>query len=98
IYRINQPMIWGDWSEQMGTTGPGVAEAIRAEISDFEEVTRILYQGEYLVRVAQDGNVLNFNETEFYVAEVNFFRVLSFSFLCVDPCPALQQSNSVVIM
>lgn len=52
IYRINQPMIWGDWSEQMGTTGPGVAEAIRAEISDFEEVTRILYQGEYLVRVA----------------------------------------------
>lgn len=97
IYRINQPMIWGDWSEQMGTTGPGVAEAIRAEISDFEEVTRILYQGEYLVRVAQDGNALNFNETEFYVAEDNFFRVLSFPFLSGDPRTALKEANSVVI-
>ena len=45
IYRINQPMIWGDWNEQMATTGPGVTEAIRTDITDYERVTRICYVG-----------------------------------------------------
>jgi putative ABC transport system permease protein len=26
IYRINQPMIWGDWNQQFGSTGPGVTD------------------------------------------------------------------------
>lgn len=97
IYRINQPMIWGDWNEQMGTIGPGVAEAIRAEISDFEQVTRILYQGDYLVRVTHDGTATNFNETQFYIAEDNFFRVFSFPFVSGNPYTALKEANSVVI-
>lgn len=97
IYRINQSMIWGDWSEQMGTTGPGVAEAIRAEISDFEQVTRILYAGEYITRVTADGKDTHFSESQCYAAEDNFFSVFSFPFLSGNPNTALKEANSMVI-
>src|SRR5690606_19670097 len=97
IYRINQPMIWGDWNDQMGTTGPGVAEAIRAEISDFEQITRILNVGEYVMRATINGTDTYFNETEYYVAEDNFFSVFSFPFLSGDPKTALREPNSIVI-
>jgi hypothetical protein len=55
IYRINQSMIWGDWNTLMSTTGPGVTEAIRSDIPDFEEVTRILFIGEQLMRVTNNN-------------------------------------------
>ena len=28
IYRVNQPLIWGDWNEQFASTGPNVATAL----------------------------------------------------------------------
>ena len=97
IYRINQPMIWGDWNEQMGTTGPGVAEAIRAEISDFEQITRILYAGEYATRVNIDGADTYFNESKYYAAEDNFFSVFAFPFLSGNPSTALREANSIIV-
>lgn len=97
IYRINQPMIWGDWSKQMGTIGPGVAEAIRAEISDFEQVTRIMNSGEHVMRVTIDGTATHFNESKYFVAEENFFSVFSFPFLSGNPNTALKEANSMVI-
>ena len=63
IYRINQPMIWGEWGEKMSTTGPGVAEAIKTDLPDFEEVTRILFIGEQLMRVTNDDKAINFKES-----------------------------------
>jgi putative ABC transport system permease protein len=97
IYRINQPMIWGDWNEQFSATGPGVTEAIRTDIPDFEEVTRILYVGEQLTRVTINDEATHFNESKYYVAEDNFFKVFSFPFLKGNPNTALKEANSMVI-
>jgi len=97
IYRVNQPMIWGDWHEQFSSTGPGVAEAIKTDIPDFEQVTRIMYVGEQLMRVTIDDKATHFNESKYYLAEDNFFRVFSFPFLKGNPTTALKDVNSMVI-
>lgn len=97
IYRINQPMIWGDWNEQMSSVGPGVTEAIRTDIPDFEQVTRVMYVGEQLMRVTNNEEAKHFNESKYYVAEDNFFKVFSFPFLKGDPNTALKEANSIVI-
>lgn len=97
IYRINQPMIWGDWNEQFAGTGPGITEAIRADIPDFEQVTRIFFVGEQLMRVTVHDKASHFNESKYYAAEDNFFKVFSFPFLKGDPNTALKEANSIVI-
>lgn len=97
IYRINQPMIWGNWNEQLSCMGPGITEAIRTEIPDFEEVTRIMFAGEQLMSVTIDNQATHFNESKYFVAEDNFFKVFSFPFLKGDPNTALKEANSMVI-
>lgn len=97
IYRINQPMIWGDWNEQLSCMGPGITEAIRAEIPDFEEVTRIMFAGEQLMSVTVDDQARHFNEAKYFMAEDNFFKVFTFPFLKGDPNTALKEANSMVI-
>jgi putative ABC transport system permease protein len=97
IYRINQPMIWGDWTEQFSATGPGVTEAIRSDIPDFEQVTRIYFIGEVPMRVTSNGEATHFNESNYYAADDNFFRVFSFPFLKGDPNTALKEPNTMVI-
>ncbi|MGC3943265.1 MAG: ABC transporter permease [Chryseolinea sp.] len=97
IYRINQPMIWGDWTEQFSGTGPGITEAIRTDIPDFEQVTRIYFIGEQLMRNPGNGEATHFNEKNFYAAEDNFFRVFSFPFLKGDPNTALKEPHTVVV-
>lgn len=97
IYRINQPMIWGDWTSQFSATGPGITEAIRTDIPDFEQVTRIFFIGEQLMRTPGNGETTHFNEKAFYAAEDNFFKVFSFQFLKGDPNTALKEPNSMVI-
>ena len=39
LFRVNQSYIWGDWDDQMSTTGPNVAIALRTDIPEFEHVT-----------------------------------------------------------
>jgi putative ABC transport system permease protein len=97
IYRINQPMIWGNWSEQFSSTGPGVAEAIKSDIPDFEQVTRTMFVGEQLMRVTVNDKATNFNESGYFFAEDNFFKVFTFPFLKGNPNTALKEANSIVI-
>jgi putative ABC transport system permease protein len=97
IYRINQPMIWGDWNEQFASTGPGVGEALRADVPEFEQVTRILALGERTMRVTVDGKATLFAEKKFFIGEDNFLKVFSFPFVHGDPATALKENNSMVI-
>lgn len=97
IYRINQPMIWGDWTEEFSNTGPGIAEAIRTDIPDFEQLTRIYFIGEQLMRVPDNAEATHFNESRHYAAEDNFFKVFSFPFLKGNPNTALKDPNTIVI-
>ena len=97
IYRINQPLIWGDWKEQFSGTGPGIAEAIRTDIPDFEEVTRLYFVGEQLMRVTDRDDAKHFKETRHFAADDNFFKVFTFPFLKGDPNTALKEPNSMLI-
>lgn len=97
IYRINQPMIWGDWNEQFASTGPGVAEALREDVREFEEVTRIMTMGERIVRRANDENAILLTETKCYAAEENFFKVFSYPFVNGNPLTALKDPNTMVM-
>ncbi len=98
IYRVNQSDIWSDWNDQLASTGPNVAVALRADIPEFEEVTRILNTGDKTVRNAEiENNEVFFKEENFFVAEENFFEVFSFQFIKGNPQTALNEPTSLVI-
>jgi len=98
IYRINQSMIWGDWNDQFASTGPNLAVALRTDIPEFEEVTRLHQSGDQIVTYkSTDGNRRTFNEQEFYIAEENFFDIFSFDLIKGDPKEALRNPSSIVI-
>jgi putative ABC transport system permease protein len=97
IYRVNQPMIWGDWDTEFAATGPGVALALRSDVSEFEQVTRIYGNDEGTVRVTVDGETKLFLEKRYHGADENFFKVFQFPFISGDPANALVEPNSLVI-
>lgn len=98
IYRINQSMIWGDWKEQFPSTGPNLAVALRADVPEFEEVTRLHSPGRHLVSYQPDGgNIASFRENRLFIAEQNFFNVFSFPLLKGSLDEALLNPLSAVI-
>jgi putative ABC transport system permease protein len=96
IYRVNYPMIWGDWDTQFACTGPGVAEALREDIPDFEQVTRLYNPGESTIRINGD-QPKSFVEARFYWADSNVFKVFNLPFLQGNQATALNQPNSIVL-
>lgn len=97
IYRVNQPLIWGDWNQQFPATGPGVGEAMKSDIPDFEQVTRILRMGDRTVRIGHDNNASLYTETRFFHAEDNFLTVFQFPFIKGSRSKSLVEPNSVVL-
>ena len=98
IYRVNQPNIWGDWDEKSSSTGPNVADALRTEAPEFEQVTRILTQGAQTTSPGkQEIRKSTFMEQAFFAAEENFFEVFSFEFLAGDQKTALSNPYAMVL-
>lgn len=98
IYRVNQPDIWGDWDEVSSSTGPNVAIALREEAPEFEEITRLMSQGNQIVNIKnENAKDLSFKESNFFVAEENFFEVFTFEFYEGDRLTALENPNSIVM-
>ncbi|MCO6360661.1 ABC transporter permease [Roseivirga pacifica] len=98
IYRVNQPDIWNEWTEMSSTTGPNVATALRAEIAEFEEVTRILVMGNQFTRyTAESTKAKTFKELRFHLAEENFFKVFDYEFLQGNPATALASPMNLVV-
>ena len=98
IYRIEQPMIWGDWNDRMSALGPNVGLALRAEAPEFEEITRLQALGFYIVNhKKEDGTVVSFKEHHLYIAEQNFFDVFSFKLLQGNPDDVLKGPSKMVI-
>ena len=98
IYRVNQPMIWGDWDEQFASTGPNLGLALRTDIPEFEEVTRLHNDGGYVVSYLPDGeDAMTFNERRIFTAEPNFFSIFQFPMVTGNPESALESPFSVVI-
>lgn len=98
IYRINQSSIWGNWEEQMSGTGPNVAIALRSDIPEFEQVTKILPTEPFAVANRNNSKaVTSFLQDNLLVAEENFFDVFSFQMLQGDPSTALSEPYKVVL-
>ncbi|PIQ47794.1 MAG: hypothetical protein COW03_12665 [Cytophagales bacterium CG12_big_fil_rev_8_21_14_0_65_40_12] len=98
VYRINQPMIWGDWNTDFGSTGPNVAIAIKEDIPEFTQVTRIHDSGENLVTYQPlNADPISFKEAKVYAAEDNFFELFSFPILEGNPKTALTAPLSIII-
>ncbi len=98
LYRVNMPMIWGDWEEEFSSTGPNVAIAMQEDLPEFEQVTRIHEpDADYLSYDRPDGTRLQFDERDFFVADTNFFEVFSFEFVKGDPKTAFNRPGQLVI-
>ncbi len=98
IYRVNQSSIWGDWEGQMSGTGPNVAIALRTDIPEFEQVTKILPTEPFGVAYRSNSQtIVSFLEENLLVAEENFFDVFSFEVLQGNPSTALSQPYKIVI-
>lgn len=98
IYRVNQPNIWGEWSQIVSNTGPNVAVALREDAPEFDQVTRLLSLGAQVVSInGTNENMHPFEETQFYAAEENFFDVFTFEFLSGDRNTALDEPMHVVL-
>lgn len=95
IYRVNQPNIWGDWDEWASNTGPNVATALKTDVPEFEEVTRLLSLGNQTVRGVNHERV--FKERRIYAAEENFFDVFTFPLLSGDQTTAFDRPNTVIL-
>jgi len=81
IYRVNQSYIWGDWNKQYASTGPNVAEALKADAPEFEKITRMLDAGAQTMRRKSENQDRDlFKEEKAFLAEENFFEVFSFQF------------------
>ena len=63
IYRVNQPLIWSEWNKQFAATGTCVAEAIREDIPEFEQVTRLYNPGESTTRTTTDDPAVFIEQT-----------------------------------
>ncbi|MDW7693308.1 ABC transporter permease [Flammeovirgaceae bacterium SG7u.111] len=98
IYRVNQPNIWGDWEAISSATGPNVATALKADIPEFEEVTRIANMGYQTVKVVDEKErMMSFQEDAFFLAEENFLNVFSFEVLEGNAEAALKDPSSLIM-
>jgi len=98
IYRVEQPMIWGDWNERMSNLGPNVALALAEDAPEFEALTRVLTWGFYIVNYKPaEGNIVSFKENRFFTADANFFEIFDFKFIQGNPETALEGPGKIVI-
>jgi len=98
IYRLNQSMIWGDWNEQFGSTGPNLAIALREDIPEFEQVVRVHDSGDAFVTYKPNiGDVKSFKETDHFITEENFFEIFSFNLVQGNQATVLKKPSSIVI-
>lgn len=98
IYRVNQTFIWGEDNDNLfSSVGPGVAFALKAELPEVEEITRIHTPGEHLVTYEENGQLTSFYERNILAADSNMLDVFTFKLLEGDKESALQNPNSLII-
>jgi putative ABC transport system permease protein len=99
IYRINQTFIWGEHDDnQFASLGPGVAYAIKSDIPEVKEVTRVHPTGNTLVTYGENKNdIKSFEQDEILAVDSNFFSVFTFSLVKGNMQTALKKPQSVIL-
>lgn len=98
LFRVNQSFIWGDWNDQMSTTGPNTALALRADIPEFEHVTRVLPTGPFGVSYQhQSRGITSFLEERHLIVEEDFLDIFSFEVVEGPSSGVLDEPFQIVI-
>jgi len=97
IYRIDQTFIWGDAYPTFGSTGPGVAEAIKTFVPGVDQVTRIYTVGEHFVSVPENPEQMAFEELYILAADSTFFQIFTVPLIHGNQETALNEPYTVVI-
>jgi putative ABC transport system permease protein len=99
IYRVNQTFIWGERDDhQFGSTGPGVATALREELPEAELITSIHTPGNSFISYTNpSGEIITFEEDKVLAADTNFFNMFTFPLVKGNAASALKQANTLVM-
>lgn len=99
IYRVNQTFIWGERDDhQFGSTGPGVATALREELAEVEMLTSIHTPGNFVISYTNAaGQVISFEEDKILAADTNFFNMFHFPIVKGNTIAPLRQANTIVM-
>lgn len=99
IYRVNQTFIWAEKdNHQFGSTGPGVAFALKEELPEIDLISRLHTRGDLIVtRDNGRGEAVSFVEPKVVVADSNFFRMFNFPMKTGNPDAALRNAQTVVL-
>ncbi|MEO7990040.1 MAG: ABC transporter permease [Chryseolinea sp.] len=96
IYRIDSHFQAEKGLDNLGTTSPPIAFAMRDEIPEIETAARMVNPpGVAQNLIKYEDNL--FYETDGYIADSTIFDVLSYEFVQGNPKKALTEANSVVI-
>lgn len=99
IYRVNQTNIWDEKDHnQIARTGPGVAQALNAELPEIELITSIHSINNFLVSYLNESKeVVAYDQENILAADSNFFKMFTFEVLKGNPETCLLQPQSVVL-
>jgi putative ABC transport system permease protein len=99
IYRVNQSNTWNASDErQVARTGPGVGQALSAELPEIESVARIHTAGNLVVtNTKPSGETVSYDEENVLAADSNFFTVFSFRLLKGNAKTCLKQPHTVIL-
>lgn len=99
IYRVNQTFIWAEKdNHQFGSTGPGVAFALKEELPEIELISRLHTRGDLIVtRDNGRGEAVSFVEPKVVIADSNFFQMFNFPLKAGNPEAALRNAQTVVL-
>ena len=99
IYRVNQTFIWGENNDsEFGSTGPGVAYAVKEELPEVKLMTSLHTPGDQLISYTNNKNeVITFDQTNILAADSNFFQLFSFPLVKGNSLSALNGANSIVM-
>lgn len=100
IFQIGTRFIDQGVVESGGNSSGPLGQMLQQEYPEIQSSTRVLNlfrDDKTLFQVEEEGKLNSFYETKGFLADSNFFQVLTYKFKEGDPATALQQPNSVVI-
>ncbi|MEO1052721.1 MAG: ABC transporter permease [Bacteroidota bacterium] len=96
IFRINARWVSEGGESRYATSPARLAGVMQAEIPEVEAITRVFTWSDFTMRPDNDMNKV-FRETNVWLADETFFKVLDYGLLAGDPETALKEPVSVVL-
>lgn len=93
IFRIAQHTRWEGESINQATTSSPFAGALKAEFSEIQQATRILPEGDGIIRYNNKSIKVN----DIFFADGNIFEVFTYSFIAGDSKTSLLKPESIVL-